>query len=141
MRRQLIGLACVLLVVSRAEGHALFPGQQVVYTAGERGIATFQTANETNQAIEYQVELFDYDTWVPTRHAVASLDRIAIAPMRPEQGASGIRRFTVMVDLDGMRERTIRVCTKSVAKRGLLQATTTAFNTRVCSKLTIRRVG
>lgn len=140
MRRQLIPLAALLLSSQAASSHALFPGQQTVYTAGERGIAYFQAVNDRKDVSQYAVELFDFEAWVPTRYAVASPDRIVIPSAANVQAGVGPRRFTVMVDLDGKPERMLRVCTKSVMASNPLRPASTSVNTRVCSKLVVRRL-
>lgn len=141
MRRQLILSAALIASFSQiARAHALFPGQQVIYTMGERGIAYFQTTNERKDVLEYRVELFEYDNWSATRHAVASPERMTVPAGPSATDRSSIRRFTVMIDLDGRQERTIRVCTKSVAGGNPLRPASTSVNTRVCSKLTVRRL-
>ncbi|TXN62782.1 hypothetical protein [Methylobacterium sp. WL6] len=132
--------AFIYLFSSAVQAHALFPGRQVVYTAGERAIAYFQTNHDGKKAQEYRVELFDVDRWVASSHAVASQEKIAMGPYSIAPGASNSRRFSVMVDLSGQRERTIRVCTKSIAPTNLLEAFSTAVNTRVCSTLVARRI-
>ncbi|MCJ2009369.1 hypothetical protein [Methylobacterium sp. J-092] len=140
MRRQLIALAAVLLPAQIADAHALFPGQQVVLTAGERGIAYFQAVNDRKDVSEYVVELFDFGTWMPTRYAVASPDRVTVPSAANAFTGVAPRRITVMVDLDGKPERIVRVCTKSVARRDPFRAASTSVNTRVCSKLIVRRL-
>lgn len=140
MRSKLIVLTAIMMAPCTANGHAVFPGQQSVYTAGDRGIAYFQASNDRKDVLDYKVEIFDYESWSPTRLAVASPERIIVPVSSSAPGGASIRRFTVLVDLDGKSERVVRVCTKSIMSNHILQLATSSVNTRVCAKLTVRRL-
>lgn len=141
MHRSLI-LSGVILAASAlqpAAAHAIFPGSQSVQTLGERAIVRFHAVNARKDVSNFVVEIFDADSWTPSRLAVAWPAKLNV-PAHDDQDADAVERpFSVMLDLDGKAARRFRVCTKSVTPRDELRAKATEIRTRVCANVTVER--
>ncbi len=132
-----VGLAA--LQPSLAAAHALFPGQQVVKTMGERAWVRLQAVNARQDTSQFAVEVFDAGSWRPSAHAVATPSQLTVpAPDKGSMEATN-RTISVLVDMDGKAEQRLRVCTKTIFPRITLIPQTTNVNTRVCANVTVQR--
>ncbi len=135
--KALVGFAAIQ--PSLAAAHALFPGQQVVQTMGERAWVRLQAVNARYDTSQFVVEVFDANSWRPSSNAVASPSQLTVpAPAKDSMEAIN-RTISVLVDLDGKAEQRIRVCTKTSFPRSALLPQTTNVNTRVCANVIVRR--
>ena len=132
-------LAAALVAAGPASAHALFPGSQTVRTTGERAFVTLHAVNGRKDVSNFVVEIFDYDTWRPSRLAVATPVRLVVPAQTSEDEATPDRAIQVLVDLDGKAEQHLRVCTKSVAPRDMFRPKTTEIATRVCANVLVQR--
>lgn len=137
MRRSLI-LVAALLAAGPASAHAIFPGSQTVRTAGERAFVTLHAVNARKDVTNFKVEIFDYETWRPSRIAIATPERLVI-PTQTGNDDVNDRAIRVLVDLDGKPQQHLRVCTKSVTPRDMFQPKVTEIATRVCANVLVER--
>lgn len=136
LRPLILGLA--LLSAGPASAHAIFPGSQTVRTAGERAFVTLHAVNARKDVSNFVVEIFDYDSWRPSRLAVATPERLVI-PAQVRDDETNDRAIRVLVDLDGKPQQHLRVCTKSVAPRDMFRPKVTEIATRVCANVLVER--
>ncbi len=139
MRRSLIAAAAFLAATAQASAHAIFPGQVKVQTLGERAMVQLRAVNARKDVSNFVVEIYDADSWIPARNAVAWPNRLHVEASDQEATESRDQPFSVLVDLQGKPEQRLRVCTKSVPSWDQLRTRTTIVNSRVCANVLVQR--
>lgn len=133
------GLIGILALPASGWAHGLFPGTQTVQTMGERAWVRLEAANGRQDVTAFEVEVFNSDTWTPSRIAVATPRRLTIPTPAPGSMTSTNRIVSVLVDMNGRTEQRLRVCTKSVPQTNVLLPLKTMVNTRVCAHVIVRK--
>jgi hypothetical protein len=137
MRAKLILLCASLLAGGPAAAHALFPARQTVHTLGVQAWATLKAINGRTDISKFVVEVFEGDSWTPSRSAVAIPDRITVPASRLGE-APITRNVRVLIRLGGSKERDVMVCTKSINETYV--PSQMVVNTRVCSRIKVRAI-
>lgn len=137
MRTKLILTVAAAFCAGPGSAHALFPARQTVNTFGVQGWATLKAINGRTDVTEFVVEVFEGESWTPSRSAVTTPERLTI-PASRKGNVPVVRNLRVLVHLRGQKEREVMVCTKSVPKA--LLPSEMVVNTRVCSRVRVRSV-